>query len=326
MDTPPLTYALRPLGIGEMLDRAVTMYVKNAVIFTALILVVFAPIAAVQSLNASTQVDQFTTSLSILQHIGDAKKSSPSPQQTNDLKKIEAQQPTVLLIAGIVFLLALFLSPVGTGAIAVGVHRLYRGEPLKFGDCFMAGLRRLPAMIGIGFIAFFALLIWYIATILIAVVVAIPGAMLIKSALPLAIVFFVLAGIAILAAFLFLIVLILAFGFAYIALLVEKATVGAAIGSGFKRIINRKEIWRSLLFALAIAGVQIGGSSVIAMIALLMLLVLHSAILYIIVAAIINAVLSSFVTIFVVIYYFDVRIRLEGTNGIFPVAPAAVAI
>ena len=326
MDTPPLTYALRPLGIGEMLDRAVTMYVKNAVIFTALVLIAFAPIAVVQSLNASTQADQFATSLSILQHIGDSKASSPSPQQVNDLKKIQAEQPTVLVIAGIVFLLALFLSPVGTGAIAVGVARLYRGEALKFGDCFMAGLRRLPAMIGIGFIAFFTFVIWYIATILIGIVVAIPGALLVKAELPWAIIFFVLAGIAVLAALLFFVVLFLAFGFAYIALLVEKAGVVAAIGSGFKRIMNRKEIWRSLLFALAIGGVQIGGSSVIAMIALLMLLILHSAILYIIVAAIINAVLSSFLTIFLVIYYFDVRIRLEGTQGIFPVAPATVAI
>ncbi|MHB8461143.1 MAG: hypothetical protein ACYDA1_00700, partial [Vulcanimicrobiaceae bacterium] len=172
----------------------------------------------------------------------------------------------------------------------------------------------------------FAVIMWYLATILVAIVAVIPGALLVAKALPLAIVFFVLAGIIILAAMLFLVVLLLAFGFAYIALLVEKAGVGTAIGSGFKRIINRKEIWRSLLFALALGGVEIGGSSVIAIVALLMLLVLHSAILYIIVAAIVNAVLSSFLTIFVVIYYFDVRIRLEGTQGILHFVPATAAI
>ncbi|MHB8462524.1 MAG: hypothetical protein ACYDA1_07760, partial [Vulcanimicrobiaceae bacterium] len=140
MENSPSAFALRPLGIGEMLDRAVTMYVKNFVVFTALVLIVVVPIAIVQSLNATTQADQFATSISILQHMGDAKSSSDSSQQKNEIKKIQAEQPTVLMITGLVLLLAFLLSPVGTGAIAVGVARLYRGEELKFGDCFMAAL------------------------------------------------------------------------------------------------------------------------------------------------------------------------------------------
>ena len=320
MENQPIAFALRPLRIGEMLDRAVTMYVRNFVVFTALVLVVLAPITVVQSLNASAQVDQLNASISVLTHIGD----SSTTAQKKETQKLATMQPALLIITGVVLLLALFLSPVGTGAVAVGVSRLYRGEPLRFTDCFLASLRKWPAMMGISFLALFMFIGWYLATVIVTILAAVPGGLLIAKALPLAVILFVLAAIVLIACVLILILMILAIAFAFFSLVIERNGVGAALGSGFKRVFNRIEFWRALLFALAILGVELGGTTISATAAILVLVVLHSTLTYILLASVVNALLSAFLTIFLVLYYFDVRIRNEGLA--MPVTPTPVFI
>ncbi|MBV8530064.1 MAG: hypothetical protein JO104_02005, partial [Candidatus Eremiobacteraeota bacterium] len=61
---------LRPLGFGEIFDRAITLYVRNFWPFFAIVLVLIVPLAVVQYFLDSSQSAQINEVLSILKHPG----------------------------------------------------------------------------------------------------------------------------------------------------------------------------------------------------------------------------------------------------------------
>lgn len=291
--------ALRPLGFGEIFDRAITLYVKNFWAFVGIALIALVPFALIQYALDSSQASVLTQLLGDLAH---PKSAAPLPAATSSFM-------------GMVFLgglLAVLIQPLVYGAIAFGIARLYKGEAVAFRPCMSASWARWPRIMGLIGLAVASALAVYIALIIV-----VAGAVLIAIATHGAIgngaVLIALGAIVVLALFLVFIWFFVAWTFALYAIVVEDAPVFGAIASGFRRIFNRKELLRA-------AGLAIC-SSIIAFVAQMLLMIValvagHFGAMWLQTAieTLSSLIVVPFSIIVLAIYYFDVRVRREGLD------------
>jgi hypothetical protein len=90
--------------------------------------------------------------------------------------------------------------------------------------------------------------------------------------------------------------------------------VFAAIGLGFSRIFDRRELGRAALMVLALFAISLGMYIVLALLAALAEGVTHNLTLYELVTAPLSLISSTFTALLFAIYYFDVRVRREGLD------------
>ena len=127
---------LRPLSIGEIFDRTVTLYVRYFGLFTLIMLVVVLPLTVASYFStygsgAYQQVLQQATHPS----------STPSPVVLSRLLQFEG-------ILMLVLLLQLLLLPFANAATASAVADLYRAKRPTWRQSYAAALRRWPAILG----------------------------------------------------------------------------------------------------------------------------------------------------------------------------------
>jgi hypothetical protein len=308
---------LRPLGFGEIFDRAITLYVRNFWPFLAIVLVLIVPLAVVQYVVDSSQVAQFSDLLRVLQHPG----STPPPM--SNLFASPGQLAAVILTA----LIFMVLWPFALNAVAIGVARLYRGRPVEFAACYQIVLARWASILGTLLIQGAIYVAWYVAFLAVLFVSMLIAVVFARAWLPLGIAGFFVAGMATLAAFLVLAPLFIALTFAMNAVVIEKRGPVAAIASGFTRVFNRQEFWRALLFALAAFAVILGSSAVISGVTIAALLV-NAVAVEVVLGSLLRAAFAPFSIVLIAIYYFDVRIRREGFDleaELERISPAAAA-
>ncbi|HEY1656060.1 MAG TPA: hypothetical protein VGF86_13200 [Candidatus Tumulicola sp.] len=291
---------LRPLGFGEIFDRAITLYVRNFRPFFAIVLVLIVPLAVVQYFIDSSQSVQLEAMIRVLQH-PDAKVPTPA------LFGSPTEIVTLLLVAFVFYL----LWPFALDAVAVGVARLYGNRPVEFSACYRTVLPRWGAILGTLLLQLGIFIAWYVAFFMIAFLSVLVAAVFARAWLPLGIVGFTLAILIVLAALLILAPIFIALTFAMNAVVIERSGPLAAIASGFARVFTRKEFWRAVLFALAAFAVLAGASLVISVLVWVALL-LHAIAVEVIVGSLLRAAFAPFSIVLIAVYYFDVRIRREG--------------
>jgi hypothetical protein len=106
--------ALRALAIGEIFDRAVTMYVRHFAVFTLIVLTLLVPIGILDYFVTDRSTSQLSQLLAQIAHPTVHSGSIYSPSQIS----------TLLGVA----LLALLLAPFTNNAVAVGVAAIYAGR------------------------------------------------------------------------------------------------------------------------------------------------------------------------------------------------------
>ena len=293
---------LRPLGFGEIFDRAVTLYIRNFVPFAAIVMVLVLPLAFLQYFIDRGSQPDFDAMIRVFQHPGQARNGQ--------LPTIFDSPATVALLA-VTALLSYALWPFVMNAVAVGVARLYRNRPVEFRACYEIVLRRWPqifGLIGIGFLTVFG---WYIAAVVVVMTIVLAATALAAAMPPLAVVF---VFVAVIFAFLLMLPLLapllVALTFAMYAAVIEDRGVIASLLTGFSRVFNRAEFWRAVLFSIAVAAVILGASAMFGAFALLAGFV-HLAGLQAVIQALPNAIISPFGVVLLAVYYFDVRIRRE---------------
>jgi hypothetical protein len=298
-EAPP-QMELRPLGFGEIFDRAITLYIRNFVPFFGIVLVLIVPLAIVQYIVDSSQAAQINDFIRILTH-PHAKPATPgmffSPQQ--------------LVGLGIDLLVFYLLYPFVLNAVAVGVARLYRGRPVEFTACYAAVLKRWASILIMLLLDIFVILAWYAATVVALVFGVVIAAALLHAFVLLGIVAVVADVVIFFAVVLLFLVLFIALSFAMYAVVIEESSPIQALGTGFVRVFTRSEFWRAVLFALAATAVQLGAGLMIGVFAGIAVL-LHWVVLESVLKTLLNAALIPFSAILIAIYYFDVRIRREG--------------
>jgi hypothetical protein len=289
---------LRPLGLGEIFDRAVTLYVRNIVPLTIIALVVVLPLTIAQYFATGTD-STYQQLLDQIQHPG---KTPPS---------------TAVMMPGwmfVYFALAIVLAPFATVALAAAAGMIYRGQAVEWRAAYAVALRHWGAVL-MTIVCEIALLIMLMFSGAIVLGIAFGiAAVLVRFVAPLAVVLFIIAFVLALAFLLFIILFYLAFGFSFNAIGIEELTFNQAISRGFARIFNRTEIGRATVIALALVAVYIGLMIVSMAVSGIFMGVFHIAALNSIAEGIVTLISTAFLGLLIAVYYFDVRVRREGLD------------
>lgn len=294
---------LRPLGFGEIFDRAITLYIRNFVPFALIVGVMIVPLAVLQYFVDVSSIPQFDLMMKILTHPG----KTPPPPVMPAFMRDPATMALFIALITIVYLLL----PFAFNACAVGIARIYRGRTVDFAACYKASLKRWPAVIGLLFIELGLFLVWYFTFVILSVVCMLVAIAFARVSPALAILVGFVLLLVVLAALLSIAPLVVAFSFAMYAIVIEERPIFAAIGVGFSRVFNRQEIWRSLLFSIA-AGLIMAGASMIVSALLMVAMALHWVVLEVVLTSVFRAAIAPFSAVLLAVYYFDVRIRREG--------------
>jgi hypothetical protein len=294
---------LRPLGFGEIFDRAITVYIRNFLPFAGIVGVLIVPLAVLQYFVDASSIPQWDQMMKVLAH---PDQTPPPPVLPSFLTSPAALAAFVILIA-----VVWFCWPFALNACAVGVARLYRGRPVEFIPCYKASLRRWPSVIGLLIIEFLLLVAWYLFFVIVSVLAVVIAIAFARLAVFLGVLGGIAAGIVILAALLTVAPTIVALTFAMNSIVIEDQPVFAAIGLGFSCVFNRQEFWRAILFSLAAGAVLMGASTLISVL-VMVAMVAHLVALEVVLSSLFRAAVTPFSVVLLAIYYFDVRIRREG--------------
>jgi hypothetical protein len=298
----PPAMELRPLGFGEIFDRAVTLYIRNFVPFVAIVMVLVLPLAVLQYVVDVGSQPQFDAMIRIFEN--------PILARTQRIPTM-FDSPRTLAAMGILLLLSSTIWPFVLNAVAVGVARLYRGRPVEFRACYDVVLARWLQILGVIGMELLVFAGWYIVVGLLGVALVLIT-MSLGAAMP---AFGPVIGL--FAALLVLLVmlppiapLVVAFTFAMYAVVIEERAVIDALVLGFSRVFNRREFWRALLFAVAVCAIGLGASTMFSMLGIVAAMFRLPA-LQAIIQALPMAIISPLTVVIFAIYYFDVRIRRE---------------
>ena len=288
---------LRPLSFGELFDRAVTLYVRNFVPFSIILLLVVIPVTIAEYFGDRSSGQNLTE---VLAQISRARAGTPTPP------------PQVGILWAL--LLTVLLSPLANVAVAIGVARAYFGQRFTPMQCYRGAVARWPAIFGLTAIAgviFFAAIF---AGTLGVTLLAVAAFFLLRSAVVAGVAVAALAVASALAWFASLVLMLIALGFAYYAIGVEGVGVFDALGGGFARVFNRREIGKALLLAFAMAAIEIGALVIFTIVLALASGFVHSRVIVLAANAAVSVFSSAFTAVLLAIYYFDVRIRREGLD------------
>ena len=294
---------LRPLGFGEIFDRAITLYVRNFVPFAGIVCVVILPLAVLQYFLDRSSVPQFDQMIRILEHPGNAPPALLAPAFLTS--------PGVALLFGVLAIVVWVVWPFALNACAIGVARLYRGRRVEFAPCYRASLQRWPSVLGVLLIEAGIFVAWYVAFVVAVVVLFLLTVVLARASIAAGVVGGVVTAFVLLAGLLALAPLFVALTFGMNAVVIEERSAFQAIALGFARVFNRFEIWRALLFSLAAFAIMAAASSLVGIFAMVAM-VYHWIALEVILTSVFRAAITPFSIVLLAVYYFDVRIRHEG--------------
>lgn len=291
--------ALRPLSLGEIFDRALTLYVHNVALFTSIALVLVLPLALVQYFIGLHQSDTFAQLLAQMQHPGSV------PAQKN------GGAQTAMAVGMVLF--AVVLNAFAVVAIAAAVGRLYRSEAVDWRACYAQAVRRGGAIVVTLLAEMATFLAVFFAGIFAVTAVLVVAFLFVRASAPLGVIAAIVGVLVGVAWFIAIMLCYVAYGFAFNAIGIEAAGVGPAIGSGFARVFNRSELLRASLVCLALLVIYVGFAIVsIAVAATLETMHLH--LVNVAVSALLSLVSTALLGVLLAVYYFDVRVRREGLD------------
>jgi hypothetical protein len=289
---------LRALTIGEIFDRAVTMYVRNFATFTLIVLTLLVPIGLLQYAYTDRAGESFAQLLRQMQHPGSA------PQ-------FDGSQLAALV--GIALLVVL-LAPFTNNAVAVGVAAIYAGHKPSYREGFARVLARWAPLLGTSILSLLILIGTYFALVIAFAFLAVIGVALSRGIPAFELVLAIIGIVLFLAAIVVFIILALCCAFALYATTIEASGPADAIGEGFRRIFNRRELPKAVLISLAYMALEIGAVILSGVVEVMILDFAHSTGAEIASGTVINAVLTAFLTVLLAVYYYDVRTRTEGLD------------
>lgn len=297
---------LRPLSIGELLDRAFSISLKNILPLSAIVFVFVVPQSIVSYFAMNGPMSAIVDQLSKVSTATGPGAPPPDPMPLFNAYANAAPYFSLILLFG------LLIAPISNAAVVLGISRAYLHMPVRFGDCYRDALTRWGWLVLLG-------LLWAATAIGAMFVVMVPFFIMttLVSALAMGLGVFggvlaVIIGIATFFAVIALLLLIyLAAAFSFVAAVLEKLPPGFAFRSGFQRVFGEGQLWRSLGIAAALFGILIGFEIIVLVVGAL-LGVFHNLALITIVNGIIQALLYPFLFAVVAVCYYDVRIRREG--------------
>jgi hypothetical protein len=289
------------LGIGELLDRAVTLFVKNAWLFIALAAIVYVPVAIAQLSLGDFWIWYMSQFSKVI-----AQPGNTAAALALDRELLSRAGPAGMLT----FVVWVAAGPLVTAAMAYVTGRLLSGAPATFGDALRFALTRWGRVVLFSilwFVTFVALV--FAVTIVLGIATVALSALLRNAAVAIVLVFgifFVMMLGTILAS--------VSVGVGFMAAILENAGVIAAFASGIARTVNRQMFWRSVLVGLVIFAIAIGFSIIGALAGFGLLSSLKSGVPLVLINTAVSMVQFGFFIVFMALFYHDLRVRREGVD------------
>ncbi len=298
---------LRPLGAGELLDRAVTLFVRDFVPIVTVLAVVIVPAVILQALIAPKSGQVFTDLGRVLSSAGNRGASEAAAQALT--RDSGSQALTFLLFA---------VSSVGRllmwSAIISLIATAYAGSRITFGQAYRVGFQRwLPqVVVALTFLVLGAVTAvpLVIAYLLVAILIGVLAGL---NQFVAAVVVGVVGGLIVLSAFAVVLSWVfMTYELAAVAVVTETANPIEAIGTALRRGFARGTWVRTVVGGLVVFVVsEVGALPLIALAATLTALT-HIDALYFAILGVGSVLLEGIVAAFVVVYAVDVRVRREG--------------
>jgi hypothetical protein len=294
---------LRPLSLGEQLDRAVTLCVRNAFILLLLYLA-FSVAKAIFQLYGTE--DQAQTVGGLIETLRIHK--APTSKDLAAFQHPVFNGFTVALLC-----LYLFVNPLVQAALTFAVARVYCGSHVTFGSAYREALRFWLPILGINVLYVVAGVALYIVAILIGVAGAVVAGLLISASHGVGILLSVVCG------GIFFVALVCTSLLMFVALYLSYFTCVAECSGFFKAFVRGMQgafapsnIRRSLLAALAVGAISIG--IIIVSIAGVAVIYgfLRSNVIGAAFTALTEVATAIFITVFFAVFYYDLRVRREG--------------
>ena len=157
---------LRPLGVGDIVDRVFSMYRQRALLFAALAAVPYLALFLViggMALSLGSQLAPLAPFIEDLATPGQVPNVNFTPQVAGAVFALVV----IVVVAGLISVL--FLS-VQIGSLVDAAAARYLGRETTIGASFRAGLRVAPKIIGTGLLLFFSLLIGWLVLFFVMII------------------------------------------------------------------------------------------------------------------------------------------------------------
>jgi hypothetical protein len=300
---------LRPLGAGEILDRAVTLYVRRFVAIATVLAIITVPLLLLQALVSPGSFRIGEDLLQVLQAGGNAAKSG------NVLAKIARDSQFTLPVAG-VLVGGLLVRLLAWNALVAVIAGAYAGVALSPGAAYAIAVRRYFPQFVVGLVFFGITLVALIPVglVYVAIIAAVVALSLAKLQV-VAIIAGIVLGLAFVAfAMVVTAWLLMAYELASVAVVTEGPSPVAAVASGLRRAFGRGTRWRTLVAGLVYVALVYGATIPAGMMGLLLGAVTHQPLLAAAASAVASVLVQGLLGAFVVVYATDVRVRREGLD------------
>jgi hypothetical protein len=307
VNAPSTETPLRPLGLGEVLDRAVNLCVKYFVPLTLIFLVYAIPLGILQFFALPHDFSKYITLMtSAMQG-----KTTDQAEVTRQLNDSSGLSPWFALLYVVLF----FVYPLPLAAMIAATAGFYLQKPLTFGESYSAALSRWGHLIGVNIMYGFAGGFLYLLVILLVVILGLGVGLLYAASSAAGIaVGIVLGTIFLIASLGFVIVAMLAWQISMVSCVVEKLNLAVAFMKGISRVFTGIGLRRSLLVGCAYGAILVGIQMVAGFGEIVVIGLLKSDIAGTVYITVVSVATAAFTTAFITIFYFDLRVREEGLD------------
>lgn len=298
---------MRPLGVGEILDRAVTLFVRRFAVIILILAIVALPVAILQFIatpQTTGMIDDLRRVLAVPPgHTGEQQALLKSLFANNH---ISGWAPALVLLSTV-------LSTLSLTACVIAVAQAYAGELPSVREVYRAALRRwVAALVALVVYAalFFALIIGLVIVVFFTALAI--GALAAVSTIAATIVGIPMALVALVATLAGGALFYLMFEMSMVSIALEDPNPMQGIAAGVRRTLSPPIFWRSLLVATIVFGVLVIGTTLVLAIAGTLSVISGLSVVYPILAVIGGIALNALVTTFIVVHAIDIRVRREG--------------
>jgi len=306
--SPTFQRTLRPLGVGETLDRAVTLCVRNFRLL-ALTWGAFAAVVAVlEYFGTQDQSRMYGALADVLKH--------PAQGGGLDWSALVLASQNNSTFNGwtfAYFVAILLFTPLPSAALIAAISANYLGAPTSFGIAYRIGLMRFPQLILYNILWLFCAGIVYFAFIF-TVIIAVFALVAIAQGLHgFGVLFGAVFGTVVgLVAVAFALLATLAYEIGICTCVIDRRSFAESFTWALTHVFTRAGLGRSLLVGLALVAISIGYLVVSATGQAILFGFVHNQALGLAYTAAVDIAGVIFATAFMTIFYYDVRVRTEG--------------
>ena len=299
---------LRPLGLGEVLDRAVTLCVKNFVALALIFIIYAIPYAVVQHLATRDFAQLLATFQSaVIARSGRAGGADPAALgHALSGASINGWYPLLMIMV-------FFIGPLPAAALIEACAAAYFKRPATLGSVYRVALTRWLPLIGLNVLYLGAGLILYVLVVLLTIAIILALVFLTAALHAVGVALAVIVGAAVvLAGIAFFIVATLAIQISYFTCVLEGAGTIVAFAQGLRRVFFGVGLARSLLVGLAFFAIGIGIGIVALLGQSIVVGLSHSTVAGTVYVTVVRVATAAFTTAFIAIFYYDLRVREDG--------------